>query len=175
MSINKITITEIIMSLTTNKNYLQPTGFKFVIDRRNYPNLEFFAQSVTHPDASVAPLDVSFKNISAIPLAGDKISYGDLSLEVILDEDMESYKEFHRWLERIVNEGNIDETNDTQVATTADITLLVMSSHNNKNVQIKYNDCVPTNIGTVQLASNTGDVTYATFSVTFRFTTFEIR
>ena len=163
------------MALTTNKNYLQPTGFKFVIDRRNYPNLEFFAQSVTHPDATVAPLDLPFRNISSIPLAGDKISYGDLSLEVILDEDMESYKEFHKWLERLVNDTQTDETSDTAVATSADITLLIMSSHNNKNVQVRYSDCVPTNVGSVQLASNTGDVTYATFSVTFRFTTFEIK
>ena len=37
--------------LTTNKNYLQPTGFRVIISRQNYPNLEYFAQGVTHPGA----------------------------------------------------------------------------------------------------------------------------
>ena len=35
--------------LTENFNYLQPTSFKLVIDRKNFPNLEFFCQQVTHP------------------------------------------------------------------------------------------------------------------------------
>ena len=35
--------------LTTNLNYLQPTSYKITIDRENYPNLEYFAQSITHP------------------------------------------------------------------------------------------------------------------------------
>ena len=32
--------------LTTNLNYLQPTGFKLLIDRVKYPNLEYFCQGV---------------------------------------------------------------------------------------------------------------------------------
>ena len=37
-------------TLTDNKNYLQPTGFSVSIDRKNYPNLQYFAQSITHPE-----------------------------------------------------------------------------------------------------------------------------
>lgn len=163
------------MSLTTNKNYLQPTGFKFIIDRRNYPNLEFFAQSVVHPGASVSPVELNVPRVSQIALAGDKISYGSLTLDVIVDEDMESYKEFQNWLERTVNDKQNNSTTSPEPSTSADISLLIMSSHNNKNNTIKYNDCVPTEIGSLNLASNTGDVAYATFSVSFRFTTFEIK
>ena len=81
------------MSLTTNKNYLQPTGFKCVIDRRNYPNLEFFVQGVTHPGATVNPVELPTSRVTSIPMAGDKITYTNLELEIILDEDMESYPE----------------------------------------------------------------------------------
>lgn len=162
------------MPLTTNKNFLQPTGFKFVIDRRNYPNLEFFAQSVTHPGATVNPLELPTTRIAGVPLAGDKITYGQLTLEVILDEDMVSYKEIQSWLERIVNDGHVDETINDKIATYSDITLIIMTSHNNKNVQIKYKDCVPVDVGSIQLASNTSDVTFLTFEVSFRFSSFEI-
>lgn len=164
------------MSLTTNKNYLQPTGFKFIISRTNYSNLEYFAQSVTHPGASVNPIELPVSRVTSVPLAGDKISYGELSLDVILDEDMESYKEMQSWLERIVNDGQVNSTgSNTKIPTYADITLLILSSHNNKNVQIKYNDCLPTNLGSVQLSSNVSDISYPTFTVSFRYSSFEIK
>lgn len=162
------------MALTTNKNYLQPTGFKIIIDRKNYTNLEFFAQSVSHPGSSVNPLEVPTTRVTSLPLAGDKITYTNLTMDVILDEDMESYKEMQNWLDRIVNDGHVDQTTDTKVSTYADITLLIMSSHNNKNVQIRYRDCMPVDIGSINLASNVGDVAYLTFQVSFRFSEFEI-
>lgn len=162
------------MSLTTNKNFLQPTGFKFIINRRNYSNLEYFAQSVTHPGSTVNPLELPTTRIASVALAGDKITYSQLSLEVILDEDMESYKEMQSWLERTVNDGHIDESTDGNVATYSDITLIIMTSHNNKNVQIRYKDCVPVDIGSIQMASNVNDVAFTTFQVSFRFSSFEI-
>jgi len=42
--------------LTTNLNYLQPTSFKLVIDRENYPNLEYFCQNFTHPGMIINPV-----------------------------------------------------------------------------------------------------------------------
>lgn len=162
------------MSLTVNKNYLQPTGFKFVINRQNYSNLEYFAQSVTHPGASVNPVSLPTARVTAVPLAGDKITYGDLQLEVILDEDMKGYQELQNWLERTVNDGHVDEATDTKLATYSDITVLILTSHNNNNVKIKYKDCIPTDIGSITMASNTADVVYPTYQVSFRFSSFEI-
>ena len=42
MPINSTTITTQLKDdeLTSNLNYLQPTGFRLVIDRTRYPNLE---------------------------------------------------------------------------------------------------------------------------------------
>ena len=162
------------MALTSNKNYLQPTGFKFVIDRRDYPNLEFFAQSVIHPGSSVNPLELSLPRFTAVPLAGDKISYSELQLDVLVDEDMTSYKELQSWLERIVEQGHIEETKSGQISTYADITVIILTSHNNQTVQIKYQDCIPTSIGSINFSANAGDVTYPTFQVSFRFAKFEI-
>lgn len=164
------------MSITSNKNYLQPTGFKLIVDRKNYGNLEYFAQSVTHPGATVQPLELTIPRVTSLPLVGDAIDYGQLDVAIILDEDMESYKEMQSWLNRIVNEGQIDENpaNGSVIPTYADITLLILSSHNNKTVQVKYNDCMPVTLGSIELASNVSDVTYLTFSVSFRFTSFEI-
>lgn len=174
LNINKGIITEIIMALTSNLNYLQPTGFKFIITRRDYANLEYFAQSFTHPGASVAPLEIPTSRITSIPLAGDKINYGEMTLDVILDENMESYKEMQEWLERIVNDGQVDRSSTTSIPTYSDITVLIMTSHNNSGVKVKYKDCLPTTLGQITMASNVADVTFLTFNISFRFSSFEI-
>jgi hypothetical protein len=162
------------MALTTNRNYLQPTGFKFIVNRQNYPNLEYFAQSLVHPGASVSPVELPTSRVTRVPLAGDKINYGEMSVDIILDEDMTSYKEMQNWLERIVNDGHITEDRNGKIATASDITVIILNSHNNNAVTIKYQDCVPTSIGQLTLASNVQDVAYTTFNVSFRFSQFVI-
>ena len=46
------------MALTDNKNLLQPTGFRVIVERENYGNLEFFAQAVSHPGATVSAVEI---------------------------------------------------------------------------------------------------------------------
>jgi hypothetical protein len=160
-------------TLSTNKNYLQPTGFRVVISRENYPNIEYFAQSVTHPGVSIPPVELATFNIRTVPLAGDKLAYDELLLTLILDEDMESYKEMYTWLERMSLEGQVNNTG-TGVPTFADITLSVLTSHNNQGTQFRYKDCLPTNVSSIQFNAAAGDVSYITFDAGFRFTKFEI-
>jgi len=163
-------------TLTDNKNYLQPTGFAVSIEKTNYPNLQYFAQSVTHPGASVNPIELPGRRISALPFAGDKITYTELSIDFILDEDMASYQEMQAWLERMVNEGNITKAQalaDNTVSTFADITLSILTSHNNPNKRIRYFNCIPTNIGSIELNA-TQNQTYLTYTASFRFDTFEL-
>ena len=163
------------VELTTNLNYLQPTGFRILIDRTRYPNLEFFAQSVTHPSVTVNAVELPVRRVTSVPLAGDKITNGSLDISVIVDEDMSAYKEMHSWLERIVNEGETTSLDRmTKNPTYADITVSVLSSHNNTKLKIRYLDCVPTDLGTVELTSTSGDAAVITFNCTFRFSRFEI-
>lgn len=164
-------------TLTTNLNYLQPSGFTVSIDRANCPNFQYFIQSVSHPGADVNATELPYRNVTSIPLAGDKITYGSLSLQVIVDEDMNSYQEMQEWLEYIVNVGHVSKrdaiVNDIR-STYGDIVVNINSSHNNKVRQIKYHDAIPTSLGGIELASTTGGTEYITFNAEFRFTQFEI-
>jgi hypothetical protein len=161
--------------ITTNLNYLQPTGFKVVIDRARYPNLEYFVQSVSHPGASVNPVELPIRRITSVPLAGDKITFTEVSFSIILDENLSSYKEMFDWLTRIVNDGQVSQSERmTKIPTYSDITLHVLSSHNNTTQKIKYKDCMPISLGNIEFASTQGDVSYVTFDASFRFSQFEI-
>ena len=81
----------------------------------------------------------------------------------------------YNWMQRLVNEAQVGSSlTDQKFPTYADITLMVLSSHNNATQKIKYKDCLPTCLGGIQFTTTTGDVTYLTFTANFRFSTFEI-
>jgi hypothetical protein len=159
----------------TNTNYLQPTGFKVTIERTNFPNISYFAQSITHPGATAAAVEVPTRRVTGVPFAGDKITFGEFTISAMLDEDMESYKELYAWMERIVNEGHVSRGNDEgKIPTYADVTITVLTSHNNASNQITYKDAIITDIGSINFTSASGAVEYVTYDASFRFSHFEV-
>lgn len=163
-------------STLESQNFLQPTGFKIVILRKRFKNLEFFAQSVQHPDLSVAPAVAQFRGTNA-QLPGDKLEYGTLAIEAIMDENMNVYKEMHNWLKSTVENKYTSSNSLTfsdQDVTTYDISLMVLSSHNNTIDTIRYKDTFPISIGSVNFQSTVDGVQYVTFPITFAYTGFTI-
>jgi hypothetical protein len=146
-----------------------------VIDRKKFGNLEYFAQTVSHPSVSIAAVDLPYKRAN-LHLAGDKLTFTELSATIILDEDLNAYTEMYNWVERLVEENNKSRynTQETEFSTAVDITLHVLSSHNNTTKKIRYVDCVPTDIGAIDFTATTTDIQYLTFPVTFRFSYFEV-
>ena len=163
-------------TLTNNMNYLMPTGFKIVIDRENYPNIEYFCQSVSHPSLSLAPSELPYRKVRNIPLAGGTIDYGNLDISIILDEDLKGYTEMHDWMIRITDEklqGPLDRVTGG-VPSSADITLTVLNSQNNKVKSIRYNQCSPTELGAISFDTTGGGTDYLTCTMSFRFLNFEL-
>lgn len=176
MAISTTTVTAGVdtSTLSTNTNYLQPNGFRISIDRRYFPNLQFFAQSVFHPAMSVNAAEVSYTRLGRIPIPGDKISHNDVTFNVILDEDMASYQEIYDWLRTFVERNHADNSDTGTGPTTADITVSVMSSHNNVTKKIIYRDAFPVSLGDVVFEAAAGDVQYVICPVTFSFTDFDL-
>ena len=98
-------------------------------------------------------------------IPGDAVSYGTLSVSIIIDEDMTSYIEMVNWLKSVVTSSE---------SVTKDITLQVLSSHSNVSKSIRYKDAFPTNVGTINFQSTVDGVQFITFPVTFAYTTFTI-
>jgi hypothetical protein len=162
-------------SQLNNINYLQPNAFKLTIDRKNFPNLEFFAQSVLHPDTSLTAAELPHLRVANVPFAGDTLRFGELSALIILDENMNSYIEMYNWITRIVQQDYKSPLNRTSEIppTSADITVSILSSHNNVTRQIKYKDCIPTGLGNISFESTTTE-SFITYPANFRFSYFEV-
>ena len=164
------------ISAVTGISYLQPTSFKLSIDRKHYPNLEFFCQSILHPSMSLNPVEVPIRRLGSLPFAGDKLTFGELTAIIIVDENLNAYTEMYNWMDRLVDSKDVTplQRQEGKPPTYSDITLSILSSHNNTTRTIKYLDCIPTSLGDMALESTSGDVQYITFPVTFRFSYFQL-
>jgi hypothetical protein len=161
-------------TLTENFNYLQPTSFKLVIDRKNYPNLEFFCQTVTHPGMIMNPVELGIPRLAGLPFPGESLTFNELSTNILLDEDMKSYDEMYKWMLRLLENNMVGRKKTTEIPTYADITLSILSSHNNQTKQVRYIDCIPTSLGDIVFESTADGQTFITFAATFRFNYFEL-
>ena len=156
-------------------NYLAPNGFKVSVNKENFANLEFFAQSIQHPDISLDPAELGFPRVGVVPMLGESLTMGQLGIEVIMDEDMNVYQELYDWMIRATDQKHklsSGEFSGAELASYQDITVSVLTSSNNPNRSFRYVNAHPINIGNVNFAS-TQDGTYITFPVSFRFDYFE--
>jgi hypothetical protein len=143
-----------------NINSLSPVSFKLVLQK--FPNLEFFATGVSVPaiTTGVTTASLSQRNMN---IYGDKLTFEDLSVKLIVDEDMQSYKEIFDWMNSSVMDENVLENQ------LCDITLIVMTSHNNENRTFKFRNAFPTSIGGLEFDAGASEVSYITVDVVFSF------
>ena len=153
-------------------NYLSPTNFTISISR--IPNVEFFTQKMAVPSisSSATTFDSPLKTLYA---AQTNLTYEDLSLTFIVDENMNNYKEILNWMEGL---GFPEDTKQRKQLDTSqdglysDIIATVTNSHKNPNIRFTFKNCFPTSIGSIELDVNVTDVSYATCSVTMRYDSF---
>ena len=79
---------------------------------------------------------------------------------------MENYIETFNWLHNIAQKGDSEDFKE-------DATLLILSSHNNVNKQIRFKGVFPTSLGGIEFNTQ-GDTEFAQIDITFAYTYFEI-
>tara|TARA_X000001382_G_scaffold53946_1_gene36793 strand:+ start:127 stop:651 length:525 start_codon:yes stop_codon:yes gene_type:complete len=166
-------------SSLSQRNFLQPNGYQLTVYRKRFQNLEFFAQRVSHPTITMNPSLVPFKRTDT-KFVGDTLEFGELNVEVLLDEQMAVYTEIQNWMESIVNtkvSTPSEGATGLGVATTQDlpeydIRLSILNSNNNVAKTVLYKSCFPISLGTVEFAASVGAIEYVVLPVTFAYTTF---
>jgi hypothetical protein len=148
-----------------NINLLSQSSFGLVIDR--IPNAKFFVTSVNIPDVT-AGINTLSKDQYTGKVFGDKISFGDLNLTLLVDENLKSYEEVFNWM----YEGIVTSSSPYDVS--SDMSVFLMSSHNNVVKEFKFTDAFPYTIGSLSFNSTASSTTYATVDITFAFTNMEI-
>jgi hypothetical protein len=167
----------------SNRNFLSPTGFRFTLNRA--PKVAFFGNTANIPSMTLGVANQS-TYLKDIDVPGDKILFEDFSLRFLVDENLENYMEIYNWirglgfpesLEEIYNlqrTGKIDQPLDKVMNVFSDGTLQVLTSHQNPNFKVVFEDLWPYSLSTLQFDATSEDIQYFTADVSFKYTIYNI-
>jgi hypothetical protein len=178
-------------------DYSSPTQFRFLINQ--LPKVQYFTTSANVPGIGLGEIDFKTR-FKAIPLMGDVLTYEDLTISFIVDENLENYIEIHTWLTSIGFPENTKQFSDFRSATSnvststrgeskdigdvrastperamySDAVLTILTNKNNPVVECRFKDVFPINLGGLTYTQNSTDVEYLTSTVTFKYQIYEI-
>ena len=167
----------------SNRNFLSPTGFKFGLKRS--PGVAFFCNQANIPslDLGIAEQPTYLKDI---PVPGDKIQFGDLTLRFLVDEDLVNFMEIQNWIRGLGFPESLAEFNDLKNQailgpmgkSTEDVysdgTLQILSSSLIPKFQVVFSDLFPYSLSTVTFDATDTDIEYFTADVSFKYTIYQI-
>ena len=171
-----------------NKSILNKNNFRLLIDK--VPTVEYYVRSCNIPGVQFSEaVQPAGLGVDAY-FPGDKASFDTLEVTFIVDEDLENFAEMYNWIDSIVplsdpklfgtytdtavTKTNVTASIDNDLNQYSDITLVLNTNKNIPNRFIRFHDCFPISLGSIELESG-ADAEPATVSVSFRFTYYEIK
>lgn len=158
----------------TNKSFLSNNKFEFVIDR--LPNLSFLIQTINFPTMSINSV-VTQTPFVPLQKPGSIITFEQITITYILDEDMSSWFEIYDWMNGLAGTDGypkstfIDSPGSHQNYT-SNASLLIKTNSNNANIKLKFYDLFPTDLTGFPLSA-TDAHDFVTSSITFAYTKYE--
>ena len=178
-------------------DYASPTQFRMAINQ--LPKVEFFITSCNLPGINLGEA-VFPTPLKQIPIQGDELTFENLSVSFLVDENLQNYKELHDWLIGIgfpqsrqqfknfrsqtanrpgATRGNSQDIGDVQPATPispmfSDGTLTILSNKNNPVVEVRFEELSPVALGALAFDQEATDVQYLKATADFNYKYYEI-
>ena len=175
---------------SSDLDYLRPNGFKFQI--HNIPHVAFFCQGANIPDISMG-FPVQSTPLQDVAYPGDKLTFGDLNIRFLIQEDMANYKELYDWLIGLGAPENTQQYKDyvasqewrtglsnrkdkrEALAQVSDASLFVLDSNDNPNIEIIFRGAFPIALSGLEFDQASGDSPYFVGSASFKYRIYNIR
>ena len=179
-------------------DYASPIQFRFKCSK--LPKVEFFCQTANIPGIGLGQADVE-TSLKSIPFPGDKVTYQDLAISFLVDENLENYKEIHDWIIGLGAPQNHTQFSDLRATSSdrfpgtsssnaitgqatadplpesgmySDATLTVLNSKNIAVTEIRFHNIFPTSLGALSYNVQASDVNYLQTNVDFSYMYYEI-
>ena len=174
-------------------DYASPIQFRFKCSK--LPKVEFFCQTANIPGIGLGQADMDTP-LKSIPFPGDKVTYQDLAISFLVDENLNNYKEIHDWIiglgapqnhtqfstlrdtgtDRFPGQTTNSPNNNTvpDGGTYSDATLTVLNSKNIAVTEIRFHNIFPTSLGALSYDVQASDVNYLAVGVDFSYMYYEI-
>lgn len=167
----------------TNRNFLSIVGFNFILNR--CPKVSFYCNQANIPDITLGVAQQT-TYLRDIPVPGDKLQYGDLSLQFMVDENCENYLQIYDWITGLGYPESLQQyddlkrnsrfypTEDAPFNERSDGTLIVLNSDYNPAVKIKFKEMFPISLSGIPFSAIETEERYFTAAVTFKYTIFDM-
>ena len=163
-----------------HRNFLAPVGFKFTLAK--YPKVDFFSNSARIPEISLGTA-IQPSYLKDIDVPGEKLTYGDLTIRFLVDENMQNYMAMHNWLKGIGfpetpqqfadQTTNVDGIRDP-LEVFSDGSLHILNSNFQDVAIVKFNDLFPVGLTSLEFDATETDINYFTAEATMRYTVYNI-
>lgn len=169
-----------IVDTPQNLSFLPQTGFQFFLKRA--PHLNFFMQHVEIPGVELGAATISSPLVD-VHVPGEHMSFDELEVSFIVDEDLANYLEVHNWLRTLGRPEQMDQRaalNDDKPGIDmvngvySDLTILIRNAKRNATFEVVFSDAFPTALSKIEFDSVDNDVQYIWASARFTYTTYII-
>ena len=164
----------------SNRNFLAPVGFKFALSK--YPKVSFFSNTARIPDISLGTA-VESTYLKDIDIPGEKLSYGELNVRFLVDEDLKNYMAVHNWLtglgfpdsaQQFINQTTDEDGQRDLREQYSDGALHILNSNFKDVAIVKFKDLFPIYLTSLEFDATESDISYFTADVTFKYTVYNI-
>ncbi len=170
-----------------NKSILNRNNFRLLVDK--IPTVEYYVRTVNIPGVQFGETVQSAGVGLDAFFPGDKATFDTLEVSFLVDEDLGNFIEIYNWIDSIVplsdpalygsftgtarDNRNRLASVDNDLNQYSDITLVINTNKNIPNRYIRFHDCFPTALGSIELESG-ADAEPALVNVSFRFSYYDI-
>ena len=193
-----MTTSNVIDRTPSKFDYASPIQFRFKITK--LPKVEFFIQSANLPSVTLDEVQQPTR-LKSIAMPGSTLTFGNLELSFLVDENLDNYKELHDWIIGLGTPesdeqfaGLLATGSDRFPGSTAssaptgsnaasplnegaiysDATLTVLNSKNIPKTEIRFRNVYPTLLTGISYDIKANDVSYIQASATFSYLGYEI-
>ena len=163
-----------------NRNFLSGVGFKFNLTK--FPKVDFFSNSARIPELNLELTNQS-SYLKNIDIPGERLTYGDLTLRFLVDENMENYLSVYNWLtglgfpETTREFADLIKDKDGQrdpKEAFCDGTLRILNSNYREVAKVKFKDLFPISLSSLDFDATNTDVQFFTAEATFKYTVYKL-
>ena len=193
-----MTTSNVIDRAPSKLDYASPIQFRFKITK--LPKVEFFIQSANLPSVTLDEVKQPTR-LKSIAMPGSTLTFGNLELSFLVDENLDNYKELHDWIIGLGTPesdeqfaGLLATGSDRFPGSTAssaatgsnaasplneggiysDATLTVLNSKNIPKTEIRFRNVYPTLLTGISYDIKANDVSYIQASATFSYLGYKI-
>ena len=161
-------------SQPTNLNQLNVISFDVSFSR--LPSVQYFCQRISLPTVVLGETNEPSPFLN-LPLEGDTLTFEALSLSFIIDEDLQNYIEIYNWMTALGFPRDYAQFAVLQEPSAAsktlskysDLTIVLHTNKSNPNYRIKFTDCFPTSLSSIQFDATPTGMDPIVVDATFNF------